>query len=76
MQFAVDEIGSGNSDNGMNEGQEYEVANEGVDEDFFQDIKTVRELIIALNKNNFKIQNLKGKYAKAIKSVQEKASSQ
>lgn len=44
--------------------------NEGVDQEFFQDIKTVREMIIALNKNNYKIQNLKGKYAKAIKSQQ------
>lgn len=32
-------------------------------------------MIIALNKNNYKIQNLKGKYAKAIKSTQEKSSS-
>lgn len=32
-------------------------------------------MIIALNKNNYKIQTLKGKYAKAIKSTQEKASS-
>lgn len=32
-------------------------------------------MILALNKNNYKIQNLKGKYAKAIKSAQQKQSS-
>ena len=32
-------------------------------------------MIVALNKNNYNIQNLKGKYAKAIKSAQEKNNS-
>ena len=32
-------------------------------------------MIVALNKNNYNIQNLKGKYAKAIKATQEKNNS-
>lgn len=32
-------------------------------------------MIVTLNQNNYKIQTLKGKYAKAIKATQEKANS-
>lgn len=48
---------------------------EGIDDEFFEDIKTVREMIVSLNQNNYKIQTLKGKYAKAIKATQEKSNS-
>lgn len=33
-------------------------------------------MIVTLNQNNYKIQTLKGKYAKAIKSTQEKTNSE
>lgn len=56
------------SDNHLND--------EGVDEEFFEDIKTVREMITVLSRNNHKINELRGKYAKAIKSGQEKTISE
>lgn len=70
------EVGEIDSENGLEGGDNYEgAANEGIDDEFFEDIKSVREMIVALNKNNYNIQNLKGKYAKAIKAAQEKTNS-
>jgi hypothetical protein len=48
---------------------------EGVEEEFFEEIKTVRGYLSALTLNNHKIQTLKAKYAKAIKSAQERSTS-
>ena len=50
--------------------------NEGIDDEFFEEIKSVREMIALLRNNNERIQLIKGKYAKAIKSQQEKDNSQ
>lgn len=46
-----------------------------IDEKFIEEIKSVRNMIAGLNSNNKKIQNIKNSYAKAIKSAQEKQSS-
>ena len=57
--------------------QDYEEENEKeeFDQDFTEDIKSVRIMIGGLNSNNKKIQTIKNLYAKAIKSAQQRENS-
>lgn len=46
-----------------------------IDENFIEEIKSVRMMIAGLNSNNKKIQTIKNNYAKAIKAAQERQNS-
>ena len=52
---------------------QYEVGNnEAIDEEFFEDIKSVKECINVLNRNNYKIKELKRQYNTAVMESKEK----